>query len=360
MTSLLRPAAALLCASLAATAHGQPSFRIFTDFDDTNYQGAFGLSGDGSTVVGFARRNGTGWPDAVRWNADGSFDHLGLGNAWSTSYDGATVATENNGAMWRFRGDELIRLTMPDGSPRAGTPHAMSSDGEWIAGLFRNEGRDEAFLWSEGSGLVGLGLGNGYSDTGAYGMSPDATVIVGEADLGSGQHFGFRWTADRGYELLRGDNNSEPAMLSAFDTSADGGVIVGRANTERAGYWTEQTGTVSFPALQPHSTGYSFGVTPDGSMIVGTDIDSGDEIAFLWTPDDGIRPLQQVLLEDYALDLGDFHLDRATGISDDGLTITGIGHHDGSSLDRAWRVTIPTPATCALLALAALATPRRR
>lgn len=351
--------AAMVCAVLCTAAAGQTRFEVLTDFPDTNYQGAFALSGDGSSVVGFARRDSGTGPDAVRWNDDGSFDQFGPGNAWSVSFDGGTVATDGDNSMWRHRDGQSTRLDTPDGHPRWGQPRAMSSDGEVISGYFRNQSWEEAFVWTEDTGLLGLGLGDGLRDTRAFGMSSDASTIVGEAYLGSGAYFGFRWTQASGYELLR-NNQSEHDMSIAFDTSAEGGFLVGRATNGRAAYWTEATGTVPLPALQRLSQGYAFAVTPDASAVVGVDIDGADEIAFLWTPQDGIRPLADVLLQDHGLDTSGFILERATGISDDGLAICGIGRYEGTSLERAWRVTIPAPPTASALAALAMISRRRR
>jgi len=49
------------------------------------------------------------------------------------------------------------------------------------------------------------------------------------------------------------------------------------------------------------------------------------QAAFLWTPEDGMRFLEEFLTVDEGLDLAGLELHEATGISDDGLVITGWG-----------------------------------
>jgi hypothetical protein len=60
-----------------------------------------------------------------------------------------------------------------------------------------------------------------------------------------------------------------------------------------------------------------------------------------------MRKLQDVLTE-LGLDLTDWTLISAQGISDDGRTIVGTGYHNGGV--EAWVAHIPEPATLTFLA----------
>ena len=64
----------------------------------------------------------------------------------------------------------------------------------------------------------------------------------------------------------------------------------------------------------------------DGAVVAGWGASAIGSEAILWIESDGMRTLQQVLIDDHGLDLGGFtRLLDATGISDDGLTIVGTG-----------------------------------
>ncbi len=67
-----------------------------------------------------------------------------------------------------------------------------------------------------------------------------------------------------------------------------------------------------------------------------------------------MRKLADVLVQDYGLDLGGWHLEYAFAISDDGTVIAG------SAREGAFVAVIPEPATLGLLALGGLAVLRRR
>jgi uncharacterized membrane protein len=67
------------------------------------------------------------------------------------------------------------------------------------------------------------------------------------------------------------------------------------------------------------------GVSGDGAVIVGNgNSDSGTE-PFVWSESQGMRRLVDVLCDDYGLDLGEWLLQVAMGVSDDGLVIVGYG-----------------------------------
>ena len=87
----------------------------------------------------------------------------------------------------------------------------------------------------------------------------------------------------------------------------------------------------------------------DGSIIVGQGNGPSSTRAVIWDEIHGIRELEQVLVNDFGMDLTGWRLDRAVGISDDGLTIAGQGTNpDG--LTEAWIAIIPEPSTALLLA----------
>jgi len=117
----------------------------------------------------------------------------------------------------------------------------------------------------------------------------------------------------------------------ATGVSADGSVVVGfsfSANGTEAFRWTQGTGIVGLGDL---SGGGFFsiatGVSGDGSVVVGIGNagNSSSGRAFIWNISQGMRSLQEVLTNDYGLNLTGWTLSEATGISADGLSIVGFG-----------------------------------
>ena len=115
---------------------------------------------------------------------------------------------------------------------------------------------------------------------------------------------------------------------AAYGVSTDGSVIVGWGTSgsgTEAFRWTDASGWVGLGDL-PGGTFYSiaWAVSADGSVVVGSSrTDLGDE-AFVWDVEHGMRNLKSVLVAG-GLDLTGWTLSQATGVSADGLTIVGVG-----------------------------------
>jgi probable HAF family extracellular repeat protein len=152
-------------------------------------------------------------------------------------------------------------------------------------------------------------------------------------------------------------------IARAYDVSADGSVVVGYSSTtnrsDRAAFvWTEATGMQSLGDLPggPLSS-EAYAVSSDGRVVVGggrgePDLgggryDNGAD-AFIWTEKDGMRELSKVLTNEYGLNLHDFRLREATGISADGNIIVGVGAFLSGNF--GWRVNlIPEPSAVTIL-----------
>ena len=228
------------------------------------------VSGDGTTVVGFRKVNASD-PRAFRWN-----------------------------------GGSKIDITSNKSQARD-----VNSDGSVIVGWSGNT--PIAFRWTGGS-PVSLGHLGGFSSE-ANAVSADGNVVVGRS---SGQS--FRWTQGTGMVGIGGE--------WAFDTSADGSVVVGKADSH-AYRWTQETGIENLGELTVTTgpLGEALSVSADGSVVVGwsnVDAPSG-QAAFIWDSFHGMRNLRTILTDDLGLDLTGWSLEKATGISSDGLTIVGWG-----------------------------------
>src|SRR5262249_6266851 len=105
----------------------------------------------------------------------------------------------------------------------------VSANGQTVVGVSDSALGRQAFLWTEGGGMIGLGdLPGSRFFSFAHGVSDDGSVVVGESDSASGLQ-AFRWTQAGGMVglgFVPGDVES-----TAFGVSADGSVIVGRGST---------------------------------------------------------------------------------------------------------------------------------
>jgi probable HAF family extracellular repeat protein len=224
---------------------------------------------------------------------------------------------------------------------------------------------DEAFLWTPNSGMVGLGdLPGGEFGSGAGAVSRDGTFVVGGSWSESG-HEAFRWDASRGLiglgDLPGGDFFSQPDQISA-----DGSVVVGASvSAESLGQltafrWTEAEGMVSLGTLPGGGlTGEAVDVSADGSVIVGLALGVSGFEAFIWDQVHGMQSIQELLTNDYGLDLEGGQLITATALSDDANTIVGWGYNP-SGQSEAWLVSfVPEPGTTALLVAGLLSLGRR-
>jgi len=160
----------------------------------------------------------------------------------------------------------------------------VSADGRFVTGLGLTANGAEAFLWSEQTGMVGLGFPAGSDRSYGNAVSGDGGKVVG--DHYDGSYRAFEWTPDSG------SVDFDPFPVDASDPepsgiSADGGTIVGVYHSDSSGslvafHWHDGTLTEVAP-------GFAKGVSADGSIVVGGT--SNPNEAFLWTAADGVTGL---------------------------------------------------------------------
>lgn len=291
----------------------------------------------------------------------------------------------------------------PSGASFAGD---VSQDGSVIVGLRYNPGAvSSAFRWSESSGVsIAPGVGSIQPEV-AFGVSDDGSVIVGRAiqtgPVTASENYGFRWTADNGVEILT-DLGGGLVSASANSVAADGSTIVGNATDSRrrrAVQWqsvnfAQPLGDLPFPNAGGISIAQA--VSSDGLVVVGgaSIASTFDGVPFRWTEATGSQPIASVfgpgralavdadgdaivgwinqeafywseskgmvLLADLLTTLGstahqDWRLTRATGVSDDGLSVVGFGVDPNGVTGPFIARLIPEPASVSLLALMPLA-----
>ena len=146
--------------------------------------------------------------------------------------------------------------------------YAVSADGSVVVGRGTPASGAEAFLWTSGGGMVGLGaLASGFSSFG-WGVSADGSVVVGQS---GGASEAFRWTSGGGMVGL-GDLPGGSVASQALGVSGDGSVVVGQSissNGNEAFRWTNGGGMVGLGDLPGgNSSSFAYGVSTDGSVIV--------------------------------------------------------------------------------------------
>jgi len=338
---------------------------------------AYAVSPEGICVVGTSAT--TLGNEAFYWTESNGI--LGLGDfsggdfgsyAYDVSFGGEVVVgyghnSDNNHEAFRWANDDgMIGLDDLPGGAVYSHAYGVSDDGCILVGNSISSNGYEAFRWTEAGGMIGLGdLPGGAVDSRGAGISGNGQVIVGESYSTLGQE-AYRWTLDDGMVGL-GDLPGGMFKSAAYAASSDGRVIVGKSSSSASGNtddeafrWTIQDGMVGLGDLPGGKfNSEARAVSGNGAIVVGTATSALDNKAFIWDEFNGMRPLRDVLVNDYGLDLTGWALHCATGISADGSTIVGFGGGPEGDVE-AWIATIPEPCTLSLLALGGLVLGRRR
>ena len=194
----------LFIGMLSLILSAQPGYAVsFTPLGDLSggnfFSEAFGVSGDGSVVVG---RSISSDQEAFRWTSGGGM--VGLGDL-----SGGSFLSEANG---------------------------VSGDGSVVVGRGSIASGPEAFRWTSGGGMAGLGdLSGGTFSSVAFGVSENGSVVVGRGSSASGLE-AFIWDSTNGMRNLRdvlindyglGSALAGWILTNAGGISSDGSVIVG-------------------------------------------------------------------------------------------------------------------------------------
>ena len=202
------------------------------------------ISGNGLVVIGGS--DGTNGFEAYRWTQ--SVGMTGLGDldggvfrswAYGVSSDGSVIVGWGTIADFKL---EAFRWTQSDGMVGLGfmpsyeqsVATGVSGDGSVVVGFVSNSTLStQAFRWTAASCMVGLGgLQNGGSSS-ASAVSTDGKVIVGFAFAG-GNNQAFRWTQPSGMITVADWLASAGVTMGGFTrlegatgTNSDGSVVVG-------------------------------------------------------------------------------------------------------------------------------------
>lgn len=369
--------ALLLPVAFAIVGYAVPSVRadvVFTTIGTHQFPFyAEGVSGDGARVVGL-QSVFAGYEAGV-WSPDTGVVSTGISVRYPTgsfsrrlsiSADGGTiVGTLLNGGPFRLRIGESVEPIVVPGAMTFTWGIAASGSGDVVVGF--DTGGLSAFRWTSDTGPVAIGAPAGTVFARAFDLAADGhhAVVAGSVS-GTGTSRVFRVdTAGTADDTTITTWVSQGA--NALAISGDGLCIAApvRSLMNEPGplaIWREGLG-VEVVGLPPgaHSVDAA-AMSFDGRTVVGIALGSSGVRAYLWSVDLGMVDLQ-TLIAASGVDLSDWQLQRATGVSADGLTIVGQGQHrvNGEWFDQSWIVTIPAPSTCsAAAAVGVLAAIRRR
>lgn len=322
----------------------------------------YGVSGDGSTVTGWSRSaNGH---EAIRWTAAEGLVGLGdlpgggfSSDAYAASFDGSTIVgsslsgPSSEAFVWTDSG--IVGLGDLPGGIFSSSARGVSADGSTVVGVANGPSGLQAFLWTSAGGMLGLGDGVGFDDF-AHGVSADGSRVIGvRTNQTTLVSEAFLWSTASGFVGL-GDLPGGDFGSTAEGISADGSTVVGSSiyatdpmegfDSVEAFRWTLAEGMVGLGFLPGGAQSFAESASGTGSVIVGYGrIGSSGERAFIWNETDGMRQLDVVLAE-RGVDLTGWTLRRATGVSDDGRVVTGIGSSP-TSINEGWVAVLAQPAS---------------
>jgi uncharacterized membrane protein len=301
------------------------------------YSVAYGVSADGSTVVGtslwraFRWRAATGmvaledplpppWQaTAVACSADGS---VAVGwvidetEPFQTGYPQRAVAWSASGRATLLHDDWILPKSLA---------RCVSADGSMIVG-------SRQFLptvWTSPTEQHAISSSPG----GAMAVTPDGQYIVGATGESATP---FRWSQASGLQAIAQVHGVANAV------SADGRTIVGTVIPTQAFIWTALDGLTLLGGLPASG---ALAVSGDGDRVVGAGSTPQGNGAFVYEADTGVRSLRVLLVKQHGLaeELAGWTLLRARGISADGTVIVGNGTHPAAPNGdgEAFRAVLP-------------------
>jgi uncharacterized membrane protein len=333
---------------------------------------AYGVSADGTTVVG--RSASAAGQGSFLWTSSTGIQSIGdipggqfSSVAYDASGDGAVIVGQGNNPYYQnvaFVWTSSTGATDIGYLPGATSSQAngVSDDGTKVAGQ-TGGGLNEAFIWDSTNGMVGLGdLPGGTTNSAGFNISGDGSTVVGRSNSASGIE-AFRWDSTNGMQGL-GDLAGGGFSSFASGVSSDGSIIVGRGSSAggfEAMIWDATNGMQGLGEL-PGGSFFSeaAAVSGNGGTVVGRSNSAAGRRAFIWDATNGMQEIS-VFLTTLGVNLAGWTLTDATAISDDGLTIVGVGTNPNGVVE-GWVAVIPEPGTALLLGLglAGLAGGKRR
>lgn len=353
-----------LCVAAEAKPAKRASFQGLGDLPGGTFSStALDVSADGSTVVGSSVIEpvpedmlGEDTSEAFRWTEDGGMQGLGdlprgifQSYASKVSADGSIVLGSSNSNGFRgkpFRWTQQGGIEMLTGIVEQGQSYNVSgasADGSTVVGGWSSARGQDAFRWNQDSGEeIITALEGDIQAQYPPDVSANGFTIAGSITVDSEGIEAVRLTENRGIERL-GDLPGGKFLSVVKAISANGSTVVGFSSTadgDEAFHWRRKRGMQGLGDL-PGGKFYSVArdVSRNGSTVVGSSESANGREAFIWNRKKGMRSLQEILTNDFAIDLTGWKLEEATAISDDGLTIVGNGKNPKGDRE-AWIVRL--------------------
>jgi len=355
----------LLLASAAAAQ--TPGFWLMGSAPSLPWSKTYALSQDGSVAAGYSTGAGFAVPGFTWTQTTGRQDLLGTGipaatPAYGLSSDGTTVvgAMANPGPTRAYRriGNGPLQ-DLGTGGYQSSMAFSVSGDGSVVAGYGETVSGGltlrQALRWTAATGFQPLGwLGGGAPYSTAHAVSRDGATVVGES--GSVISQAFVWRQSTGIQALPPLPGVSGPSSRAFATNADGSVIVGDATAPDTNHHAVLWGSgspVDLGTLPGCINSLAFGVSDDGSVVGGSSLGIGILSAFIWTPSSGMLALSDYLGM-YGVSIPpDWNPSYIYAVSGDGRTFAGEAVN-ASGVIQGFVATVPAPAGAVVLLLPAL------
>lgn len=357
----------IILAILTGVVYGAGSFLGIGDLSGGSSLSTINaVNSDGTVFVGTGvSADGS---ETFTWTPSGGFRSFGLPAGAAASFgngvssDGTYVVghytsttSGNTPFIWSATSGMTTLPRLP-GATQA-TACDVSADGKVVVGGSSSSSSTlsnmEPARWDSGVVSAIGDLPGGNVEGVANAVSDSGDVIAGYSISASGLE-AFRWSSAGGLQGLGGlPSNSYTLHSEAMAVSPSGDLIVGFSRGDLGFYeasrWANVTDIQSLGRIPPSQYDTTArGICEDGSIVVG----ESNNRAFIWTANQGMRDLKQVLSGDFGLDLTGWTLLEATDISDDGTTIVGRATRDGVSGYQGFIAVIPEPHTLVLCLMA--------
>ena len=246
----------------------------------------YDISTSGDTVIGNASSGST-----LILNQNNEFSATALSEAYGLSADGSTVVGASDQRAAKWENNEIYHLEDPSLDSHSSVATSVSENGAVIAGSLYKGNGSVAFTWNAKRGIKELP--NPFSNRAeATAISADGTTVVGNILFESEERLEaisrpFRWNAQQGMRLLSYPPlvESEGELRSeARSVSADGCIVVGYVEEveesqviERAFLWNSDgqlidlNNLITSHGFDDHgwSLNRAVDITADGNSIVG-------------------------------------------------------------------------------------------
>ena len=356
---MLRVLSAAVMLTLAAgTVAAEDAFCVISE-SSKGGSAVQGISANGSVVTGVSDGQ------VFRWTPELGLTYLSTKDFLHTFYasvsaDGSTIVStvadstgmfgaarwNDQSSTWQSLGG-LPGQSSPDGT-QISTGWGVSGDGSAVVGLgWHTNYKAEAFYWTEATGMVGLGQPPANRSSRASAISADGSTVVGfYEDPAFGNRRPVRWVNGGQPDLFLGADLPGEATAA----NSDGSVIVGAASLTGGGnhafLYSNATGVQDlgiigddpFGFVQSVATGVS-----DNNTVTGWvgDIFYGSPQGFVWTPDGGMKFVNDYLAAHGLTVPDEWYIISVTSISADGKMLGGQAINLHRVAYAGWIATVP-------------------